>query len=151
MMRDLEVVKKYCNLSKEEEAVLLSNKRPIVLLEKNKNYGLPNNLAPNNKRVGVMLPYTPLHYLLFDENTEILVMTSGNISGEPIIADYYLLNNREIYMSIDDSVTRVIKNRERVIRSARGYSPKSIFMNTKSEIIIGITTFTRPITPSIVE
>lgn len=78
MMRDLEVVKKYCNLSKEEEAVLLSNKRPIVLLEKNKNYGLPNNLAPNNKRVGVMLPYTPLHYLLFDENTEILVMTSGN-------------------------------------------------------------------------
>lgn len=88
-----------------------------------------------------MLPYTPLHYLLFDENTEILVMTSGNISGEPIIyknnqaleklnniADYYLLNNREIYMSIDDSVTRVIKNRERVIRSARGYSPKSIFM-----------------------
>ena len=106
MMRDLEVVKKYCNLSKEEEAVLLSNKRPIVLLEKNKNYGLPNNLAPNNKRVGVMLPYTPLHYLLFDENTEILVMTSGNISGEPIIyknnqaleklnniADYYLLNN----------------------------------------------------------
>ena len=148
MMRDLEVVKKYCNLSKEEEAVLLSNKRPIVLLEKNKNYGLPNNLAPNNKRVGVMLPYTPLHYLLFDENTEILVMTSGNISGEPIIyknnqaleklnniADYYLLNNRGIYMSIDDSVTRVIKNRERVIRSARGYSPKSIFMNTKSEIL----------------
>lgn len=148
MMRDLDVVKKYCNLSKEEEKVLLSNERPIVLLKKNKNYNLPKNLASDNKRLGVMLPYTPLHYLLFDENTEILVMTSGNISGEPIIykndealeklnniAHYYLLNNRDIYMSIDDSVIRVIKNRERVIRSARGYSPKSIFMNTKSEIL----------------
>ena len=148
MMRDIDVVKKYCDLNKEEEKILLSNKRPIVLLKKKKKYNLPSNLAPNNKRLGVMLPHTPLHYLLFDKNIDILVMTSGNISGEPIIyknnealeklnniAHYYLLNNRDIYMSIDDSVTRVIKGSERVIRSARGYSPKSIFKSTKGEIL----------------
>mgnify|MGYP000013663717 CR=1 FL=1 len=113
MMKDIETVRKYCDLSEEEEKILLSNKRPIILLRKKKNYSLPENLAPNNKMIGVMLPYTPLHYLIFNNDLDVLVMTSANMSGEPIIykndealrklrsiAEYFLLHNREIYINI---------------------------------------------------
>ena len=148
MMRDLEVVKKYCNLSKEEEAVLLSNKRPIVLLDKKDQNSFPENLSPNNRKVGVMLPYTPLHYLLFDDELDSLVMTSANISGEPIIyknndaikklnniVDYFFMHNRDIYMRVDDSVSKIVLDEERVIRLGRGYSPYTLNINTVAEIL----------------
>ena len=113
-----------------------SYKRPIVILDKRNETDLPNSIAPDNMTLGVMLPYTPLHYFLFDDELDVLVMTSANINGMPIIfeneesieklkgiVDYHLMNNREIYTSIDDSVVRVILEETRIIRRGRGYSP----------------------------
>lgn len=135
MMKDIETVKKYCFLSVDEEKILLSNKKPILILNK-KGEILPYNIALGNKTLGVMLPYTPLHSLLFDEDLDTLIMTSANINGMPIIydnekailglsriVDYHLINNRDIYTSLDDSVTTFIFEEERVVRLGRGYSP----------------------------
>ena len=110
MARELEMVKKYCFLNEQEAELLQSVKRPIVLLDKKPDSGLNcEYISPDNDRLGIMLPYTPLHHLLLADGPELLVMTSGNISGEPIyykdadalsglseIADYFLTNNREI-------------------------------------------------------
>ena len=142
MMKDIETVKKYCVLDNLQEEVLKSNKRPIVLLYKKGENIFPQNLSPNNKKVGVMLPYTPLHYLLFDDELDSLVMTSANISGEPIIyknddaikklnniVDYFFMHNRDIYISIDDSVSNITLGKERVIRNGRGYFPYTLNIN----------------------
>lgn len=140
MMRDVETAKKYCNVNEMEERILLGNKKPILLLDKKRNSLLPKELTNyQNGKLGVMLPYTPVHHILFSEDIDILVMTSANISGEPMvyknheaieklkgIADFYLMNNRHIYIPIDDSVSRVILGKERVLRNARGYAPKSM-------------------------
>jgi hydrogenase maturation protein HypF len=127
-------IKKFCEVSREEERLLISNKRPIVLLKKRQNY-LPDAIAPNNRYFGFMLPYTPLHYLLFyfslnssfiphpssfTSNFDALIMTSGNLSEEPIvinneeavfrlsgIADAFLIHNRDIFMRVDDTVVRL--------------------------------------------
>ncbi|MEN8076549.1 carbamoyltransferase HypF [Clostridioides difficile] len=148
MMKDLDTVKKYCTLNEKEEKLLKSKKRPIVLLKKIEDFNLPQNLAPNNKKLGVMIPYTPLHYLLFDNSLDVLVMTSANISGQPMIytnddavaklagvVDYYLIHDRDIYISIDDSVSKVSLNEERVIRPARGYAPYTFSLETSEEIL----------------
>ena len=140
MLRDIETVKKYCDVNELEERILLGNKKPILLLDKKRNSLLPKELTNyQNGKLGVMLPYTPVHHILFSEDIDILVMTSANISGEPMvyknheaieklkgIADFYLMNNRHIYIPIDDSVSRVILGKERVLRNARGYAPKSM-------------------------
>ena len=140
MMRDIETVKKYCDVNELEERILLGNKKPILLLDKKRNSLLPKELTNyQNGKLGVMLPYTPVHHILFREDIDILVMTSANISGEPMvyknheaieklkgIADFYLMNNRDIYIPIDDSVSRVILGKERILRNARGYAPKSM-------------------------
>lgn len=136
MMRDINTVKKYCIISSKEEEILLSNKRPIVILDRKNEADLPRSIAPGNKTLGVMLPYTPLHYFLFHDELEVLIMTSANINGMPIIfknkesieelkdvVDYHLINNRDIYTSVDDSVVRVTLGEERIIRRGRGYSP----------------------------
>jgi len=120
MASNLETVRKYCEVSPEEEELLISWKRPIVLLKKKPFSPISEKVAPNNSYLGFMLPYTPLHYLLFQESLAVLVMTSGNISDEPIayenkeamsrlkgIADYFLLHDRDIYIRCDDSVTRI--------------------------------------------
>ena len=140
MMRDIETVKKYCDVNELEERILLGNKKPILLLDKKRNSLLPKELTNyQNGKLGVMLPYTPVHHILFSEDIDILVMTSANISGEPMvyknheaieklkgIADFYLMNNRHIYIPIDDSVSRVVLGKESVLRNARGYAPKSM-------------------------
>lgn len=148
MMRDICEVKKYCLLSKKEEEVLKSNKRPIVLLKKNNKEILPFSVAPNVDTYGVMLPYTPLHYLLFSEGVPPLIMTSGNVSGRPIeytnegaikninkIVDYFLLNNRDIVTPIDDSVVKVIQRKEIISRLGRGYAPYSCYKNIDNKIL----------------
>jgi len=141
MMKDLKAVKKYCHVNKIEENLLTGIRKPIVLLEK-KNYiqshkNISAATAPKQKTLGVMLPYTPLHEILFwNENIEVLIMTSANISGLPLeydndtaithignIVDYFLLHNRDIYIPVDDSIARVINNKVRLIRRARGYVP----------------------------
>ena len=118
MVKDIDAVNKYCFVNAEEEKLLTSTAAPIVLLEKRGEY-LPHQIAPQNRYLGVMLPYTPVHHLLFDcsELPKALVMTSGNLSSEPIfykddeafeglneIADAFLYTDREIFMRTDDSV-----------------------------------------------
>jgi hydrogenase maturation protein HypF len=144
MSPDVKTVRKFCNVSLEEENLLVSIKRPIVLLER-KEPLLPEAVSPKNPCIGFMLPYTPLHYLLFYyplnselatdhsslvTNFDALVMTSGNIAEEPIvtnndeavtklsgIADAFLLHNRDIFMRVDDSVVRVIEKKETEMHS----------------------------------
>ncbi|WP_434796361.1 Kae1-like domain-containing protein [Terrisporobacter vanillatitrophus] len=135
MMKDINEVKNYCYINEKEKSILSSSKKPIVILKK-KNNKLPNNISFNRDSFGVMLPYTPLHSMLFDDELKVLVMTSGNISGMPMIyknedaleklkdiADFFLIHNKEIYVPEEDSVVKVILNEERMIRMGRGYTP----------------------------
>ncbi len=137
MSPDVETIRQFCSVSEDEEKLLTDRRRPIVLLKKRGNRQeaigkrLPDEIAPNNKYLGFMLPYTPLHYLLFfypltphssllTPHFIALVMTSGNLSEEPIvisneeaisklsgIADAFLLHDRDIFMRVDDSVVKV--------------------------------------------
>jgi hydrogenase maturation protein HypF len=136
MCRDLDVVAQYCRLSPEEAALLESPAHPIVILDRKGKDDLPPEIAPGIATLGVMLPYTPLHHLLFAEGLEILVATSANISDDPLIidneealdklrgiADYFLVHNRQIYNRCDDSVTTVVDGETQMVRRARGYVP----------------------------
>lgn len=135
MMKDIDTVNDYCFINEKEKKILTGSKKPIVILKK-KNNKLPNNIAFNNDSLGIMLPYTPLHHMLFDDELKILVMTSGNMSGMPMIykneealeklnkiVDYFLIHNRDIYIPVEDSVVKVILDEERMIRIGRGYAP----------------------------
>jgi hydrogenase maturation protein HypF len=146
MARNITVIKSFCYVSEEEEKLLLSIRRPIVLLRKKEpslitehKLQIADGVAPKQKYYGVMLPYTPLHHLLLNNSGLILVMTSGNVSDEPIsytneeaftrlksIADYFLWHDREIYIRCDDSVTRCFEDKEILVRRARGYVPEPI-------------------------
>jgi len=134
MCRDMEAVRQLCHVSEDEEKALLSHKRPIVLLKKWEKAALSH--VSENGFVGVMLPYTPLHYLLMGEDMDALIMTSANLSDCPIIyknaeavekltgiADGFLLNNREIQSRCDDSLIWVLGGREYPVRRSRGYVP----------------------------
>ena len=121
MCKDLETAKNLVEISEAEEKFLTGKERPIVLFKKKRENDLSELIAPGNHFLGVMLPYAPLHYLLFEANSpDVLVMTSGNFSSEPIVkdndealeklkhlADAFLLHDREIYVSCDDSVIRI--------------------------------------------
>jgi len=144
MVPDLDAVRRIAVISKEEEDLLTSGRRPIVIVPKKIGHGLAQQVAPSNNFFGIMLPYTPLHYLLI-QGFKALVMTSGNFSEEPIskdnkealsrlgaIADYFLLHNRDIHVACDDSVTRVILKKPKPIRRSRGYVPTPIMF--KDEI-----------------
>ncbi|HXF65044.1 MAG TPA: carbamoyltransferase HypF, partial [Caldilineaceae bacterium] len=146
MARDLETARRLAYLSDDELALLASRERPIVLLKKRPDSPLSAQVAPGNPWVGVMLPYSPLHYLLFVPEdapaagmaapSPALVMTSGNYSDEPIVkdnaealerlaplADAFLLHNREIHVPCDDSVMRIFAGQPLPIRRSRGYAP----------------------------
>lgn len=137
----LDQIEEYAYVSSEERALLTSFQRPIVLLRKKEPNPLSNEVAPQNRYFGVMLPYTPLHYILLSQNFSALVMTSGNISDEPIaidndeaferlsgIADYFLIHNRDIYLRSDDSILRTIAGSNRFIRRSRGYVPAPVIL-----------------------
>lgn len=139
MFPNIESIKSFCEVNSEEEILLKSYHRPIVLLKKLKNKDVAPSVAPNNHYLGAMLPYSPIHYLIFYYFEKPLVMTSGNVSDEPIvfknsdaferlykIADYFLVHNRDIYLRCDDSVYRVWQGMEYPIRRSRGYVPNSI-------------------------
>ena len=141
MMASLEEVRRHCLVSLEEERLLSSPQSPIVLLRWIEGSSVCREVAPEVKYLGVMLPYTPLHHLLMREVGRPLVMTSGNLSEEPIakdndealrrlgnIAEYFLMHNREIYAKYDDSVCVVEGGAARVVRRARGYAPYPIFL-----------------------
>ena len=124
-----------------EERLLTSSFRPIVVVHKQQQSKLSEYVAPKIDQVGIMLPYTPLHYLLFAQTDcpGLLVMTSGNPTGDPLcmtsndaldrlahIADYFLIHNRDIVTRIDDSVVRIVRAKEQIIRRARGYVPAPV-------------------------
>jgi hydrogenase maturation protein HypF len=148
MAKNIDIVKEICNITKKEEEILLSNRKPIVILTKKIPSYLPDSIAPGLRKLGLMLPYTPLQHLLFEEKLDLLVVTSGNISGMPIeyknedakknlsdVADYFLLNDRDIYTPSDDSVVKVINGVELVSRRARGYTPYAVKVQGDQTII----------------
>jgi hydrogenase maturation protein HypF len=149
MLADIEAVREHCCLSHEEIKVLLSPQRPIVLLRRKEKSTVAPSVAPVNNYLGVMLPYTPLHHLLLKESGMALVMTSGNLSEEPIamenqealirlkeIADYFLLHNRDIYSRYDDSVVRVFEHNMIFIRRARSFAPYPIHLPFQAKQIL---------------
>jgi hydrogenase maturation protein HypF len=155
MARDLAAVESFCLVSGAERNALLSPRRPIVVLRRRPEANISPAVAPGNNTIGVMLPYTPLHYLLFSDSPDgpphftALVMTSGNISEEPIVisnevawerlgpvADWFVFHNRDIYMRTDDSVVRTFEGRDRVLRRSRGYVPHPVDLGVPlSEIL----------------
>jgi hydrogenase maturation protein HypF len=137
MAKTLEVARELIQLSDEAEQLLLSSARPIVVAPSKLEL---KGVAPDNRDLGVMLPYAPLHYLLFDEGApQVLVMTSANKSNEPIvyrdadaraqlsgIADAFLIGDRSIARPVDDSIVRVGTLGAAILRRARGYAPSPV-------------------------
>src|ERR1039458_9070942 len=144
MVGDVEAARELCVVDEGAAQALSGPRRAIVILPraavKPGGAGLPDEIAPGNPTLGVMLPYTPLHHLLFRGAAfGALVMTSGNLSEEPIVvdnqdarqrlggvADWFLDHNRDIYMRADDSVVRMFEGEERVMRRSRGYVPETL-------------------------
>lgn len=142
MAANLNSIGRLCHVSDAERKSLISPRHPIVILHGRPGTPISPAVAPGNHMLGVMLPYTPLHELLFVKPSEgcpafeALVMTSGNLSEEPIVtsdaealerlarvADVFLLHNRRIHMRLDDSVVRILRGKERILRRSRGYVP----------------------------
>lgn len=164
MAPDIDAINSFCHVSEMEKQALTSPSRPIVLLKKRLPAVLPEALAPHNSTLGCMLPYTPLHYLLFYPDDmqsapdfTALVMTSGNLSEEPIIidldnagirltaiADAFLTHNRDIHMRVDDSVVRVMDDHPGVsgstsffVRRSRGFAPNPIPLHSDGPEVLG--------------
>jgi hydrogenase maturation protein HypF len=139
MAASVEVTRKFCEVSDAEAQLLRSAPRPIVLLAQKPDTGIPPLVSPKLNTLGFMLPYTPLHHLLLENFDRPVVMTSGNVSDEPIcyeddeaddrlkgIADYFLFHDREIHIRTDDSVVRVCDEHQLIVRRSRGYAPAPI-------------------------
>lgn len=139
MAPSLAWVKQLCDVAALEERLLQSPEAPIVLLRRRTELPLAKSIAPGNPCLGVMLPSTPLHHLLLAAVDQPIVATSGNLSDEPIctdeqdarrrlagIADLFLVHDRPIIRHVDDSIVRVVLDREMVLRRARGYAPLPI-------------------------
>jgi hydrogenase maturation protein HypF len=134
-----EEVRALCDVGAQEERLLTSVRRPIVLLRRRADGSVAPSVAPGNRSLGVMLPYTPLHHLLARDLGRPFVLTSGNVSDEPIaylddeaferlapIADAFLTHDRPIHIRTDDSVDQVAHGREVVLRRSRGYVPQPL-------------------------
>ncbi len=149
MIETIAAAREHCPVGAEEEWLLTSPASPIVLLARRPGSSLAPSVAPGLKYMGVMLPYTPLHHLLMRRTGRPLVMTSGNLSEEPIakdndealtrlnnIADYFLMHNRDIYSRYDDSVTLVASGRTQIVRRARGYAPYPVHLGFDSRPVL---------------
>jgi hydrogenase maturation protein HypF len=139
MVPDLESARELVELTRAEEVLLAGRERPIVIARRRAGAAVANSVAPHSRDLGVMLPYTPLHHLLLHDIGTPIVMTSGNVSDEPIafvdqeaeerlagIADLFLVHDRPIHMRTDDSVVRSVSAGPVVLRRSRGYVPGSI-------------------------
>lgn len=149
MAPSIEEARKMAYIPKIAEELILSPRKPIVLCCRRKEYPLSELVAPGQKTVGILLPYTPIHHLIL-EGKKGLIMTSANFSDEPIvsandkalsglrgIADYFLLNDRDIYMAVDDSVAAPLGRSYFLLRRARGYTPAPMAMKVKAPVILG--------------
>ncbi len=151
MVRDLATAQTLVYLSQLEIETLGSIQAPILLCTSKLDTNIAPNIAPGNDRLGIMLPYTPLHHLLLSGKLDTLVMTSANFSEEPIcidndealtrladLADFFLLHNRDIYLRTDDSVVMELSGEIRPIRRSRGYAPRPIFTRRKGPSILAV-------------
>ncbi|HEY7486189.1 MAG TPA: carbamoyltransferase HypF [Streptosporangiaceae bacterium] len=143
MVSDVDEARTLCDVDRVGEALLTGRRRPIVLLPRLPGAPVADSVAPGNRRLGVMLPYTPLHHRLLGTAAAPLVLTSGNVSDEPIayrdaeafdrlagIADAFLTHDREIHIRTDDSVVRPFLDREAVLRRSRGYVPEPVLLRS---------------------
>jgi hydrogenase maturation protein HypF len=152
MFRRAEDIERACDLDDQARKLLLSFERPIVLLPRRPGANLSASIAPHNRFLGAFLPYTPLHHLLFS-NTKLdaLVMTSANLSEEPIaidnqeaaqrlqaIADAYLVHDRDILRRCDDSVVRLAAGRSQQLRRSRGFVPVPVSIERESEPVLAV-------------
>ena len=142
MVKDLETGRSLCELGITDEELLTSPAHPIVLAHRRKGLegaSIASSVAPGNRYLGLMLPYTPLHHLIAGPVGEPFVLTSGNVSDEPIayededalkrlggIADAFLVHDRAVHIRTDDSVTRSVRGQAVVVRRSRGYVPKPL-------------------------
>ena len=151
MAPSIKIIKSFAILNKLEEQLLVSWQRPIVLLKKSQNYWLSELIAPKLHNIGVMLPYTALHYLLFDFIEEPIIMTSANKTSEPTIitekdastkltniVDYFLIHTRPIHQRCDDSVIRVINHKKAFLRYSRGYIPTYLDIGLTNKNILAL-------------
>lgn len=150
MVQSVEAAKQFCEISPEEARALGSPEAPVMLLKKRGEH-LAASISPGNARLGLMLPYTPVHHLLMMSELAAIVMTSANLSEEPIainndeafsrlgkIADYFLIHNREIYLRCDDSVAAFWAGHVRLVRRSRGYAPRPIFVQSKGKSVLAV-------------
>lgn len=148
MVRNIKAAYKICTISDQERAILTGSRKPILLLGKRTTEYLPEAIAPKQKRLGVMLPYAPLQLLLFSDDLNFLVMTSGNLSGLPIcyrdrtaietlgtVAEYFLTHNRAIEIPVDDAVVKIVDNHEVLVRCGRGYAPLTIPLKSRYAVL----------------
>ena len=139
MVRDIDGAKQIARVNADEEALLISPQRPIVLLQKIANSMISDLAAPDVPNLGIMLPYTPLHHLLLEKHFNALIMTSANQVDEPIcignrealsrlkgIADFFLMHNRDILVRCDDSIAFSASGKLRLMRRSRGFVPQPL-------------------------
>ena len=145
MCKDTNQVKTIANLNTKEKSLIESNKAPIVILDSldSSHKILSKYIAPCISKIGVLLPYTPLHIMIFEHLNTPIIATSANLGGEPVITtkediykklpfvDFVVDFNRDIINAVDDSLMQVIQNKEQVLRLARGYAPKVIKLKKK--------------------
>ena len=149
MVTDIAEAKRHCYVSPQEEKLLTSPQSPIVLMRWKEDSSVSQEVAPNLEYLGIMLPYTPLHHVLLRDTGLPLVMTSGNLSEEPIakdndealrrlsqIADYFLIHNRDIYSRYDDSVAIVEKDTSQLMRRARSYAPYPLHLTFEARQVL---------------
>ncbi len=145
MVRGLEAVRRLGTPTSFEEELLLSSHRPVVLIKKKENE-YSELISPGLSNIGLFLPYSGMHHLLFHHlQKDVLVMTSANIPGEPMVlrdadalslgADYYLLHNREIINRCDDSVLRTFEDKTLFIRKSRGHIPSSLKIPFRGNVV----------------
>ena len=151
MARDMDAVHAFAVVGGDEARLLAGVEKPIVLLPKRAGHGLAASIAPANRCFGVMLPYTPLHHLLLAEGFAALVMTSANLSDEPIafeddearcrlyeIADAFLAHDRRIHSRTDDSIARVMAGRPLLLRRSRGFVPRALALSTDLPSVLAV-------------
>jgi hydrogenase maturation protein HypF len=154
MMPNIDTIAFHCDLGNFERQIVLSRERPIVVMKRNESSNVAREIAPGQNTIGVMLPYTPLHELLIKPEggfPDALVMTSGNLSEEPIVtqnveansrldqlADAFLMHNRDIHTRCDDSVVREFDGEIHHLRRSRGYAPYPIHLAWEGSSILAV-------------